>query len=83
MHPRTTMMARAEALWTEPAGTPVVAAVMLEDTSSGGACIRLKQEISVGSAITIKWRREQFSGTVRHCKKVAFDYIVGIQRDPD
>lgn len=78
---RTVIMARAEATWVDPGGTPRVAPAMLEETSPGGACVRVKEPISVGSKVTVKWRREQFSGTVRHCGKEASDYLVGIQRD--
>jgi hypothetical protein len=79
--PRTIIMARAEALWVDSAGMPHAAPGMLEETSPGGACMRLKEPVSVGSKITITWRREQFSGTVRHIKNEEFDFIVGIQRD--
>ena len=75
-------MARAVALWEDPSGTPHDAPAMLEDISRIGACIRLKKSLSVGSKVTIQWRRERFSGTVRYCNKAAFDYRVGIQRDP-
>ncbi len=80
-HPRTNIMARAEALWVDSDGTPRVASGMLEETSPLGACLRLQEPIRVGSRVTVKWRREQFSGTVRHFKKAESDYILGIQRD--
>src|SRR5271170_6395194 len=63
MDPRTIIMARAEAVWVDSEGTPHMAAGMLEDTSPGGACVRLKEPIMVGSKIAVKWRREQISGT--------------------
>jgi hypothetical protein len=74
-------MARAEALWVDSEGMPHAAPGMLEDTSPGGACMRLKEPVGVGSKITVKWRREQFSGTVRHIKNEEYDFILGIQRD--
>jgi hypothetical protein len=43
--------------------------------------LRLSEPIKVGSKVTVKWQREQFSGTVRHCKRQESDYILGIQRD--
>ncbi len=80
-HPRTNILARAEASWTDSEGTARVTQAMLEDTSRGGVCVRLKEPIDVGSKITIRWPREQFTGTVKHSKKVDSDYLVGIQRD--
>jgi hypothetical protein len=74
-------MARAEATWVDLAGKSHVAPVMLEDTSPTGACLRMKETIRVGSKITVRWRRELFSGTVRHVKRDRSDCIVGIQRD--
>jgi hypothetical protein len=74
-------MARAEVTWVDSEGTPHVSVGMLEETSPFGACMRLPEPIRVGSGVTVKWRREQFSGTVRHIKKGEPDFIVGIQRD--
>ena len=78
---RTNILARAEASWLDSRGTPHVAEAMLEETSPHGACLRLKEPIRVGSKITVKWMREQFSGMVRHSKREDSDYILGIQRD--
>jgi hypothetical protein len=78
---RTAIMARAEAFWVDLSGRPHVAPGMLEETSAFGACVRLQEPIRVGSKVTVKWRREQFSGTVKHRKKERSDYILGIQRD--
>jgi hypothetical protein len=74
-------MARAEAQWDDPNGTARVALAMLEDISHGGAGVRLRQPISVGSKLRIKWHKEQFSGTVRHCHREGMEYVLGIQRD--
>jgi hypothetical protein len=81
MNPRTGIIARVEALWVDWTGNPRVAPALLEDTSASGACVRLKEPLRVGSKVTIKWRREEFTGTVKHSKKVATDYLVGIERD--
>jgi hypothetical protein len=74
-------MARAEAQWEDPTGTLRVALAMLEDISQGGAGVRLRQPINVGSKLRIKWHKEQFSGTVRHCRRDGTDYVLGVQRD--
>ena len=74
-------MARAEAQWEDPSGTACVALAMLEDISRGGAGVRLRQPISVGSKLSIKWHKEEFSGTVRHCHREGMEYVLGIQRD--
>ena len=78
---RTNIMARAEVAWLDLQGMPHGAVAMLEETSPHGACLRLKESIRVGSRITVRWMREQFSGTVRHSKREESDYILGIQRD--
>jgi hypothetical protein len=74
-------MARAEAFWVDLAGTAHMAPGMLEETSPFGACLRLQEPIRVGAKVTVKWRREQFSGIVKHRKKERDDYILGIQRN--
>jgi hypothetical protein len=80
-HHRTNILARAEAIWADSVGTLHVAPAMLEDTSPGGACLRLKEPIRVGSKVRIKWHRGQFCGIVRHVKRQDSDYIVGVERD--
>ena len=75
-------MARAEAQWEDSTGTARVAHAMLEDISNGGAGIRLRQSISVGSKLKIRWHKEQFVGTVRHCHREGMEYVLGVQRDP-
>ena len=49
--------------------------------SASGACIRLKDAIGVGSRLTIKWHREQFSATARNCRADGTDYLLGLRRD--
>jgi hypothetical protein len=78
---RTAIMARAEASWVDLGGTPHVAPGMLEETSAFGACLRLQAPIRVGAKVTVKWRREQFSGIVKHMKREQADYILGIERE--
>lgn len=56
----------------------------MENRSSGGACIRLRREVPVGTKIRLQWRWDQFSGTTKYCRNDGRDYVVGIQRDmPD
>ena len=74
-------MARAEAQWEDPNGTARVELAMLEDISRNGAGVRLRQPIRVGSKLSIKWHKEQLSGTVRHCQREGLEYVLGIQRD--
>ncbi|HEY6990150.1 MAG TPA: PilZ domain-containing protein [Bryobacteraceae bacterium] len=78
---RKIIMARAEAQWEDSTGTSRTVHAMLEDISRGGAGIRLRQPINVGSKLKIKWHKEQFSGTVRHCRREGMEYVVGVQRD--
>jgi hypothetical protein len=53
----------------------------MEDKSAGGACIRVKTPIQVGSKLSVQWRWEQFSGIAKYCRSEGRDYVVGIQRD--
>jgi hypothetical protein len=53
----------------------------MENTSNSGACIRVKKQIDVGAKLRVQWRREEFSGVARYCRKEGIDYLVGIQRD--
>jgi hypothetical protein len=78
---RTDIMARVEATWVDSEGQKQVVVGMLEETSPHGARVRLPEPIRVGSRVTLKWLREQFSGTVRHIREWGSGYIVGIQRD--
>jgi hypothetical protein len=74
-------MARAELQWEDPAGTARAAFAMIEDISQSGAGIRLRQPLSVGAKLRVKWHKEQFSGIVRHCHREGMEYVLGIQRD--
>ena len=74
-------MARVDALWEDEAGTPRVVPAKLEDKSSGGLSIRIKERITVGSSVTIHWGRGHFSGSVTYCFLHRGEYVVGIQRD--
>jgi hypothetical protein len=53
----------------------------MENTCNSGACIRVKKQIDVGAKLRVQWRREEFSGVARYCRKEGIDYLVGIQRD--
>jgi hypothetical protein len=53
----------------------------MEDKSAGGACIRIKTPIAVGSNLTVQWRFERFSGTAKYCRSEGHEYLVGIQKD--
>jgi hypothetical protein len=75
------MMTVIQALWEDETGTPRATPGKLEDTSRGGASIRIKESIGVGSKLILRWHGGQFSGTVRHCLRVGKEYVLGIQRD--
>jgi hypothetical protein len=79
--PRSPVMTRVEALWEDETQTARVAPAIIEDKSPGGVCIRISSPISVGSKLTIKSRREQFSGTVANSRRDKTEYILGVQRD--
>ena len=43
----------------------------------------MKNEIRIGSHVTVKWGSEQDSGTVTNCRREKTDYIIGVKRDAD
>ncbi len=80
--PRTAVMILVEASWADQTGALQAVPACMEDKSTGGACIRIKTPVGVGSRLTIQGRWEQISGTAKYCRSVGKDYLVGIQRDP-
>jgi hypothetical protein len=75
-------MARIEVLWEDEGRTPRIAPAKLEDKSRGGASIRVKDAIGVGTHVTLQWQNGHFSGTVVYCNRHRGEYVLGIQRDP-
>jgi len=78
---RMPVMTLVEASWEDQSGASRSAAARMEDRSTGGACIRIKTPIGVGSKVRIQWRFEQFSGTAKYCRGEGREFLVGIQRD--
>jgi hypothetical protein len=78
---RTPVMTLVEASWEDPTGAWYTGTARMEDRSAGGACIRVKTAISVGSRVRIQWRFDQFSGSAKYCRGVGKEFLVGIQRD--
>jgi hypothetical protein len=79
--PRTPVMIQVEATWEDQHGALQTNRARMEDKSAGGACIRLKRPVGLGSKLRIQWRFEQFSGIVKYCRSEGREYLVGIQRD--
>lgn len=80
IEPRVLMWALAEISWQESSGEQVRTPATLEDTSKSGACVRLKHPLAVGSVVTIKWQREQFSAVARNCRREGRDFLIGVRR---
>jgi len=59
---RTPVMTLVEASWKDPNGISQTVTARMEDKSAGGACIRLKAPVRVGSKLNIQWRFDRFSG---------------------
>lgn len=76
------MWAMAEVIWQDATGTSFRAPATLEDTSPSGACVRVRQPFSVGSRVTIRWHREQFSAIARNCRNDGRDFLLGVLREP-
>ena len=81
IEPRKVMWAVAEISWEDDGGTSFRVPAVLEDTSSSGACVRLKRPLAVGSRITIKWHREQFPAIARNCRTDGGDFLLGVRRE--
>ena len=77
------MWAVAEITWEDDGGTSFRVPAILEDTSRSGACIRVKRPVTIGSRLTIKWHREQFSGIARNCRRDGGDFLLGVRREVD
>lgn len=78
---RTPVITLVEVSWEDPGGTLQTVPARMENKSAGGACIRVKTPIVVGSKLRIQWRHEHFSGTARYRRAEGVEYLVGIQRD--
>ena len=81
--PRRLFIARAKLLWEEPAGHSRLATALIEDRSDNGMSVRVKQEISIGSKLEIRWHKAKLSGIVLECRPVGVEYILAIRRDLD
>jgi hypothetical protein len=79
--PRTAVMILVEASWEDQGGALQTVRACMENKSAGGACIRIKTRIGVGSNLWIQSRWEEFSGVAKYCRSEGRDYLLGIQRD--
>lgn len=77
------MWAVAEITGEDDTGTSFRVPAVLEDTSSSGACIRLKRPLAVGSRIMIKWHHEQFPAIARNCRTDGGDFLLGVRRETE
>jgi len=82
IEPRRVMWAVAEVSWEDDGGIYRIRGT-IEDTSRSGACVRVKRPFNVGSKVTIKWHREQFSAVARNCRSDGHDYLLGVSRDSE
>ena len=80
IEPRTVLWAVAEVCWQDGAGTSYRTPATLEDTSPSGACIRVQRPFTVGSKVTVKWHRGQFSAVTRNCRRDGFGFLLGVMR---
>ncbi len=81
VEPRKVMWAVAEVIWQDATGTSFRVPATLEDTSASGACVRVQRPFTVGSKVTIKWHREQFSAITRNCQNDGRDFLLGVLRE--
>jgi hypothetical protein len=78
---RTAVMILVEASWRDPSGVWQTVSGRIEDKSPGGACIRFRKPVDVGTKLRIESRFEQFAGVVRYCRNEGRDFVIGVQRD--
>jgi hypothetical protein len=74
-------MIRVDVSWVDQSGSVQTTRACIEDKSVGGACIRVKIPIGVGSKLKIQGPWEHFSGTAKYCRSEGREYFVGVQRD--
>lgn len=75
------MWAVAEVSWADGLGLPKHATATIEDMSVSGACLRVRAPIGVGSRVTVKWHREEFSAVTRNCRIDETDFLLGVRRE--
>jgi hypothetical protein len=74
-------MARAEVVYEDKPGAWRGTLARIEDMSPSGACIRVSIPISVGARLKIKWKREEFSGIAKYCRRDGGTYVLGVHRE--
>jgi hypothetical protein len=83
IEPRVLMWAVAEISWEDASGQHCQAPAVLEDRSNSGACVRLTRPVAVGSVLTIRWQREQFSAVARNCRRDGREFVIGVRREAE
>src|SRR5277367_3290753 len=79
--PRSAVMILVNAWWEDQSGTLQMARARMENTSTLGACIRLKTRIEVGAKLRIQGRWQEFCGVAKYCRGDGKEFLVGIQRE--
>ncbi len=54
---------------------------ILEDISSGGACVQVEERVSVGAKVMLVIGRHRFPAVVRYCAFRDTGYFLGLQFD--
>ncbi|HEX6824056.1 MAG TPA: hypothetical protein VF123_18490 [Candidatus Sulfotelmatobacter sp.] len=80
---RMLMWAVAEISREDASGQHCQASAVLEDRSTSGACVRLTRPLAVGSVVTIRWQREQFSAVARNCRRDGREFLIGVRREAE
>jgi hypothetical protein len=83
IEPRVLMWAVAEISWEDASGQHCQTPAVLEDRSISGACVRLTRPVAVGSVLTIRWQREQFSAVARNCRRDGREFVIGVRREAE
>jgi len=79
--PRIPLMSRVAVEWRDQDGTQMTASGTLEDKSSSGACIRLKEAIPVGTKLTVKGPRGELDYQVMNSRMETGYYVLGLRNN--
>lgn len=76
-------LASAELWWEDQNRTAHHAPAKIESRLASGTCLRLTAPIPVGSALTVKWQKELFSGVATYCRWDGRSYLLGTDQGTD
>ena len=80
---RMLMWAVAEISWEDASGQHCQPRRCWRTGQTSGACVRLTRPVAVGSVVTIRWQREQFSAWRGIAAGMAGEFVIGVRREAE